>query len=150
MRILEDREPADFSRYFELLRLEWPREWPVPTDETIRAEMEKSYDAGSDVVKYLEDEGRILGWYRYTRWPRDGEQTDIAHTLDIAVVAECQGRGYGSILLEDMKDDCRKRGYRILMSRTMLSNPQSIGFHGRTGFKEASRQADSIIWEIGL
>jgi GNAT superfamily N-acetyltransferase len=148
MTIIADPPPVDFSPYLPLIRLEWPAEWPEPSEALMLEETLKSYDAEADVVRRLVDEGRLVGWYRFTRWPREGGGG--AHCLDIAVLPEYQGRGAAILLFEDMVAQCRERGYRSLLSRTMLSNARSAGFHRKMGFVLSTRLEDSIVWELAI
>jgi L-amino acid N-acyltransferase YncA len=148
--LLEAEKPVDFARLLDLIRAEWPAEWGNPDDDGMLAEMAKSYDASTDIVKCLVDGDRTVGWYRYSKWPRDDLDGHGAHTLDIAVLPERQGEGLGRLLMEDLVADCRRRGFATLMSRTFESNLASIGLHRATGFREAFRKGDSIIWELEL
>jgi GNAT superfamily N-acetyltransferase len=164
VKIVEERKAPDFGSLIDLFRDEWPLELGAVTDIEKVEEMEKNYDPATDTIKYLIDGGRKIGWYRYTKWPRnatsggvardatpgDAAPTDTAHTLDIGVLPECRGKGYGALLLKEMITDCSKRGFKKLMSRTVFGNTSSIRLHEACGFKESFRTGDSIIWEISL
>jgi L-amino acid N-acyltransferase YncA len=150
MVLVEEASPVSFVQFLDLIRAEWPPEWGCPSDGEMLAEMDKSFDPGTDVVKRLVDKGRIIGWYRYSKWPREGGDGRSAHTLDIAVLPEFQGQGLGKTLMDDLIADCRARGYAKLMSRTFENNLQSIGLHKATGFSEAFRKDSSIVWELTL
>jgi phosphinothricin acetyltransferase len=150
MEILEAGGDFSFAGIAELIEAEWPRQWKAASRDEMVAEIEASADARYDVNKLLVDGDRIVGWYRYSRWPREESNLQGAHTLDIAVLPGLQGRGYGAMLMRDLVEDCRSRGYRKLMSRTFFDNAASIALHKRTGFAEAFRTEDSIVWEIAL
>jgi L-amino acid N-acyltransferase YncA len=150
MELIEREGAFPFAEILELIKAEWPSQWKAATDAQMLAEMEGSSDARFDVNKLLLDGERIVGWYRYSRWPREESNLEDAHTLDIAISPGLQGRGYGSMLMSDMLGDCRGRGYRKLMSRTFLDNAASIALHRKSGFSEAFRTEDSIVWERRL
>ena len=143
---------ADFSfaSIAALIAAEWPSQWPATDEAGMLSEIEKSSDPRYDVNKLLVEGGRVIGWYRYSRWPREESNLTEAHSLDIAILPESRGRGYGELLMRDLISDCRERGYRKLMSRTFLDNGPSISLHAKIGFAEAFRTADSIVWTLNL
>lgn len=149
MEIVREDGIPDFSRLLSLIKIAWPVELGDHSDEVILSEMEKSYNKDTDVIKYLVENGERIGWYRYTRM-KDDDGSFFAHTLDIGILPERQGMGLGRLLMNDMIDSSRKAGFKKLMSRTMESNAQSIGFHKATGFSEAFRKGTSIVWELSL
>lgn len=150
LEIVEQEGRMDFSSLMDLIRAIWPREWGSPTEAEMLAEYEKSHDPEYDIDKFAFLEHKRIGWYRYSRWPREKANHDTAHTLDIVVLPEYQGKGYGKALMRDMIEDCRNRGYKKLMSRTIVGNTQSIALHESTGFKEAFRKGSDIVWELIL
>lgn len=109
--------------------------------------MEKSHNEKTDTVKYLVDQNKIIGWYRYSLWPRGKEETTTAHTLDIAILPSYQKQGLGTFLMKDMIKDCKNKGIKKLLSRSFKNNPGSIRLHQSLGFTEHLRTEDSIVWE---
>ena len=150
MDIIDTGADFDFGKVVELIKAEWPPQWKAVTEAEMVAEIEGSADRRHDVNRLLVEGDRILGWYRYSRWPREESNRTDAHTLDIAVLPEMQGRGYGELLMRDLVEDCRRRGYRKLMSRTFFDNARSIALHAKVGFAEAFRTEDSIVWSLSL
>jgi len=148
--IVEAGGEVDFRGMLDFILAEWPPQFgDVPNERKVE-EFEKSADAAYDVNKFLVADGARVGWYRYSRWPRDPANLRDAHTLDIAVLQDRRGRGYGKLLMEDLIADCRRRGYKNLKSRTFFDNAVSIALHKSAGFREAFRTEDSIVWEIDL
>ena len=149
MEIILEGGQIDFVKLLPLIRIEWPEEFGDPTDENIIAEMQKSYNKENDVIKYLLEDGKLIGWYRYTSMKED-DGSDLAHSLDIAVLPEYHGQGLGKLLMKDMILSSKEDGNIKLMSRTMESNVQSIRLHKSMGFREAFRKGTSVVWEILL
>lgn len=147
MDIVSETGKVDFASIMSLLRAEWPKEWGEISDGKMIEEFEKSCDYRYDVNKYLRDDGNIIGWYRYSTWPREESNKENAHTLDIVIDEKYQGQGLGRKLMEDLLDDCRKRGFRKIMSRTIEGNASSFILHEKTGFEIAFKKGTDIVWE---
>lgn len=159
MEIVEFKGPVDFGEIIELLKEEWPSRWTLPSDEELVAEMRKSADPAFDVVKFLVEEGRTIGFSRWSPWPREAANREEAHTFDIAVAKNRRGMGFGRLLMEDMIEEARRKGYSRLRSRTFEDNAASIALHFAAGFGEAFRvppsaqrpnEGLSIVWELWL
>jgi len=149
IEIVEVKGKMDYSSILDLINAEWPREFGEVTDLEKTGEMENSSNE-LDMNKFLFIDNKRIGWYRYSRWPREETNHDFAHTFDIVVLPEYKGQGFGKLLMNDMIDDCRKKGFKNLKSRTFLNNEDSIRLHQKCGFKEAFKVNDSIVWEINL
>ena len=150
MEIIEETGKVNFASLIDLLREEWPKEWGTVSDEKIIEDFEKTADYQFDVNKYLSDNDKIIGWYRYSTWPREKGSIENAHTWDIVIDPKYQGRGLGKMMMEDMIFDCRKRGFKKLISRTIEGNYKSYKLHEQASFKIAFRKDIDIIWEIDL
>ncbi len=150
MEILVDNNNADLSKFFDLIKLELPDELRMLSDMDLLQEINKSFDSETDKIKYLNHDSNIIGWYRYSKWPRNEKDTKTVHALDIAIAKEYQGKGFGVLLFNDMIMECKLTGINKIISRTIKSNEQSYGLHKRIGFKELFVKNDSIIWEIEI
>ena len=150
MEIIEETGKVNFASIIDLLREEWPKEWGIISDEGIIEDFEKTADYQFDVNKYLSDNDKIIGWYRYSAWPQEKENNENAHTWDIVINPNYQGRGLGKMLMDDLILDCRKRGFKKLMSRTIEGNFKSYKLHEQAGYKIASKNGMDIVWEIDL
>ena len=91
--------------------------------------MEKSHNEKTDTVKYLVDQNKIIGWYRYSLWPRGKEETTTAHTLDIAILPSYQKQGLGTFLMKDMIKDCKNKGIKKVTIQVQSStiNQNQVG-----------------------
>lgn len=150
LEIVEEAGRVDFASLIDLMRLEWPEDWGAASDERMLEVFEESSDPRFDVNKYLVADGRRVGWYRYTRWPRGSTTAETAHTLDIVLMCDHQGKGLGRMLMDDLISDCRDRGYRKLLSRTIEGNLKSNALHRSAGFRESFRNGSDIVWELSL
>jgi len=138
----------DYSEIIELINAEWPREFGGKTDDEKIGEMVRSHQVQTDTVKYLIEEQKIIGFYRYTLWPRKNPDSDKAHTMDIAVIPARQNQGLGIMLMTDLIKDCREKDFNQLLSRSMRNNPGSIRLHQSLDFTVYLETEDSIVWEI--
>jgi len=150
MEIIEETGKINFSTIIDLIKEEWPKEWGILSDQEMIRELEKSSNTEFDVNKYLYEDGKIIGWYRYSAWPRKENNKENAHALDIVINHKYQGKGLGKMLMEDLILDCKRRGFKKLMSRTIEGNSQSYKLHVRNGFKISFRKGTSIVWEINF
>lgn len=155
MEIREVHGLPDYQEILPLLEEEW-KQWPQGSEHSNDSESEivkkmtDSHLVHADVTKFLIEDNKIIGFYRYTRLPRDSEETRVAHTLDIAILPGNQKRGLGSMLLQDMIDDSRSRNFETLQSRTSRSNQASIALHRKLGFRLLFEKEDSCVWELAL
>jgi len=140
----------DYGSIIELINAEWPAEFGDKTDMEKIADMNESHNTEKDCVKYLYENNVVIGFYRYSLWPRDARETDAAHTYDIAVLPSRQQQGFGMMLMTDMIESCRSQGLSRLLSRTFKNNTASIALHKKCGFHEHMTTEDSIVWEISL
>jgi len=150
MEIKEENEIPKYQELIDLINAAWPDEFGEKNDEEKIEEMEKSHNEKTDTVKYLVDQNKIIGWYRYSLWPRDQEETTIAHIFDIAILPSYQKQGLGTFLMKDIIKDCKKKGIKELLSRSFKNNTGSIRLHQSLGFTEHLRTEDSIVWEYSI
>ena len=110
--------------------------------------MEESHNDKTDTIKYLLDGNVIIGFYRYSKWPREKENTNTVHLFDISILPERQKQGLGTLLLKDMIKDCNVKGFTKILSRTYKYNIGSIQLHKSLGFSQYLETDDSFVWEI--
>jgi L-amino acid N-acyltransferase YncA len=150
MEIIEIAGRIDFAKIIDLIKEEWPKEWGESSEENMIIEFEKTSNYEYDINKFLYDNDKIIGWYRYSAWPREEKNKENAHTLDIVINPKYQGRGLGRMLMEDQIHDCRRRGFKKLMSRTIEGNISSYKLHEKNGFNISFRKGTDIVWELNL
>jgi len=148
MEIKEIKGVPDYSKIINLINAEWPSEFGNVDDKEKIKEMIKSHNEVTDRTKYLIDNENIIGFYRYSIWPRDKKNSKTAHTFDIAIDPRYQKRGLGSLLMKDMINDCKLRGMEKLLSRSFKSNQASIKLHKSLKFSLHLETDDSYVWEI--
>ncbi len=82
---------------------------------------------------------------------------DEAHLLNLAVHPWRQGAGIGRCLLEDVVEDCRRRGARVLFLEVRMGNRPARRLYTRFGFREIGVRRgyygpgqDAIVMELRL
>lgn len=89
-----------------------------------------------DQAWVLEDAGRIVGVLVL-------EQTTSGFLLDnIAVLPECQGKGYGRQLMEFAEAEARRRGFGEIHLYTHELMTENIALYLRVGFIETRRVSE--------
>lgn len=124
----------NYSEIIDLINAEWTAEFGEASDEEKIAKMDNHHNEKTDTVKYLYENGKIIGFYRYSLWPRDDEKTKQAHTLDISLLPQYQ----------------RDNGIEILLSRSFKSNEGSIRLHKKMRFQLHLETDDSFVWKLSL
>lgn len=150
MKIIEVKGIPDFSQIIDLINAEWPMEYGKADDAEKIRKMLESHNLETDTTKYLIEEEKIIGFYRYSLWPREEPSTKTAHSYDISVSPDFQKKGLGTLLMKDMIEDCRKKGLEKLLSRSFKTNQASIKLHEATGFSLHLETEDSLVWEIDI
>lgn len=150
MKIVTIQGKPDFSGILDLINTIWPAEFGPASDSEKIDKMNSSHNEATDCVKYLYDEDRIVGFYRYSLWPRDAKEHTMIHLIDIAIHPEKQKKGLGSLLLKDLIEECKEKGFEKILSRTFKTNEGSIRFHKSAGFTIHMETDDSVVWELLL
>ena len=105
MKIEEVKGIPDYAEILDLINAEWPAEFGESTDREKIRHMQEHHNPATDTVKYLREGGEVVGFYRYSRWPRANPHSRSAHLLDIVVLPSQQGRGLGRELMTDLIRD---------------------------------------------
>jgi acetyltransferase len=84
-------------------------------------------------------EGQFVAVGRYAP-DSDGETAEFA----LVVADAWQGRGLGRRLLERLRDEARKAGYKALYGHIMEANHEMLDLAGRLGFKHESREGADV------
>lgn len=150
MEIIDVEGRPDFTQLIELIKLEWPVEFGDVSEDEMIKEMEKSYNPDTDSVKYLIENEEIIGYYRYSLWPREDKDTKTVHTYDISIISTRQKQGLGKMLMRDMIEECKNKGYEKILSRTFKTNSGSIQLHKSMDFHLHLETDDSYVWEFNL
>lgn len=150
MEIKKINGVPDFASIINLINTEWPPEFGEKTDNEKISEMIKNFNSDTDTVKYLYKQNMVIGFYRFSSWPRDSEQTNTAHIMDIAILPSYQKKGLGTLLMNDLISECRKSGFNTILSRTFRHNRESIKLHQSCGCSIRLETEDSIVWELNI
>jgi ribosomal protein S18 acetylase RimI-like enzyme len=147
MDIKEIEGLPDYAALLDLIKAEWPPEFGDATDEEKISQMIESHNLNTDTTKLLYEKSDIIGFSRYSLWPRD-KKTSEAHIFDVAILPSLQKKGLGSLLMKDMISDCKNKEITKLLSRSFKNNPGSIKLHQKHNFTVSFRTDDSIVWEL--
>ncbi len=110
--------------------------------------------------RVAELDGKILGYaYASSYRPRSGYRFAVENTIYVANNA--RGKGVGRMLLEDLVEGCRAKGYKQMIAVIGDSNNHpSIDFHSCMGFEQVGliksigfkfgRWMDSVIMQRSL
>ena len=79
---------------------------------------------------YRMDDGDTLVGAATVRW-----HTDPCEIMELAIVAERQGRGLGKQLVQWLLDEGHRRGKRAIRVGTANSSISNIAFYQKTGFR---------------
>ena len=148
MTIVDAEGDIDFSQFVGLLRALWPPEFGQASDHDLLADMERSYDPSVDAVKLLRNGDHIIGFGRYSLWPRNEQHPTMAHIMDLVVRKDYQHHGFGRKLMETMIQECKQRNLHPIFSRTLCTNNPIVGLHRVLGFQEFRRANDWILWRL--
>ena len=140
----------NYAEIVDLINAEWPPEFGEKSEQEKIEQMQEHHNLDTDTVKYLLDGHGVIGFYRYSRWPREDPLSRAAHLLDIAVLPSYQGRGLGKMLMKDLIRDCAAKGIERIFSRSFKSNQPSIRLHRSLSFKKHRITDDSIVWELSV
>jgi len=79
--------------------------------------------------------GIVVGWASLSAWSGRCAYDKAAET-SVYIQQKHRGRGYSTVLYEDLIARARALGYRVLIARLALPNPASERLHERVGFTD--------------
>ena len=84
-----------------------------------------------------EHDGAVVGYAYVHLWK---ERAAYCHTAETTIYLSsvCKHHGIGKSLMSRLIEECRKRGFRMLIACITAENKESIAFHSSLGFAEAS------------
>jgi acetyltransferase len=95
------------------------------------------YDRELALVALLDGEFVAVGRYAPNA---DGETAEFA----LVVADQWQGRGLGRILLQRLREEARKAGYKALYGNIMEANHDMLDLARRLGFTQESRDGADV------
>ncbi len=72
----------------------------------------------------------------------------IGEVKRMAVHPECQGKGYGRLLLDHIINEAKQKSLRILRLDTMKSYEKALNLYRSAGFYEIGRYNDNCVAEV--
>lgn len=85
----------------------------------------------------LELDGELVGYAYASKWrSRFGYRFSLECSVYLA--PDATGKGYGSLLLQQLLADIRQKGYHTVMAGIALPNAESVALHEKFGFKKAA------------
>ncbi len=148
MEIIELKTKPDFILLIKLIHRGLPEEIRNLSEKSILSIYQEHYNNDIDHIYLLEENSIIIGWYRFSRWPREDESTTEVHLFDIAVNENFEGKGFGKLLLKHCKSTCKKMGFNKLYSSIEKSNVTSIHLHESIGFGKEFIHENQQIYSI--
>lgn len=78
-------------------------------------------------------EGKVIGFYKTTRYP--GRCNHVAYIGSLAINPEYQGRGLAKAMMKEVIDELQSNGIKRIELIVESDNPKAIRFYERLGFK---------------
>jgi ribosomal-protein-alanine N-acetyltransferase len=111
----------DLDKVYEIERCLFPNPWP-------RYFFEEDLQSSNTIAFVVENDGEIIGYSL-------GSCADIRlHITNIAVVAGCQRRGIGQILLREMESVAIERGCTFAYLEVRMNNTAALGMYKNAGY----------------
>ena len=109
------------------------------TEPLTTAQMQMRIKEISSEVPYFvaDEDGVIIGYAYAHRWK---ERAAYNKTLETTIYLDTNHRhhGVGKQLMSHLTEECKRRGYRVLIACITEENTESLAFHKHLGFKQVS------------
>ncbi|MBB85736.1 GNAT family N-acetyltransferase [Abyssibacter sp.] len=109
--------------------------------------------------RVIERDGRVLGYAYAGLWRARAAYRFVAESA-IYLSEAARGQGLGTTLYQDLFEQLRARGMRMVMGVIALPHPASVAFHERLGFERQGvfpqvgykfdRWIDVGYWQLDL
>jgi RimJ/RimL family protein N-acetyltransferase len=132
---------SDESRYRRFLT-------PTPhlTDAQLRYLTEVDHDRHEALIAFAEETGEPVGVARYVRFPDDPLTAEPA----VTVVDHWQGRGVGTLLLDELSARARAAGVERFSATVLATNEPIIALLDHLGSAERHREGSVVQVEADL
>lgn len=121
--------PEDLDEVMRIETAIYPFPWS-------RGNFNDSLRAGYDAWRFVDDDGRMLG-YGVLMWA-----PDEVHLLNLSVAPAWQGRGLGERFLRCVADDVQRRGATALLLEVRPSNDKALRLYQRVGMQRIGLRRD--------
>jgi RimJ/RimL family protein N-acetyltransferase len=127
---------SDESRYRRFLS-------PTPrlTESQLRYLTEVDHDRHEAIIAFAEDTGEPVGVGRYVRFPDDPAEAEPA----VTVVDDWQGRGAGTLLLEELTRRAREAGVERFTATVLAQNEPIIAMLDHLDSGRAQTIEDGVM-----
>lgn len=110
------------------------------TQPLTAAQMEKriaDLSASNPYYVNVDDNGNVTGYCYVHPWK---ERAAYSGTMETTIYLKSgeEARGIGTALMKTLIEECRRRGYRILIACVTAENTGSVAFHKKLGFEQVS------------
>lgn len=110
------------------------------TQPLTAAQMEKriaDLSASNPYYVNVDDNGNVTGYCYVHPWK---ERAAYSGTMETTIYLKAgeEARGIGTALMKTLIEECRRRGYRILIACVTAENTGSVAFHKKLGFEQVS------------
>jgi len=109
----------------KLVRKSYDRE----IEKTFKSKLYDGYLEDSRAYRFI-DEGRLIG---YTELDNEAWHNRM-RISEILVLEEYRGEGYGTRVMDDIKELARREGFREIVLETETCNTNAIDFYLKNGF----------------
>lgn len=127
---------------------------------TVEQMRQRIADISSKYPYYVyENDGNVQGYAYVHQWK---ERAAYSKTLETTIYLDkdIKHQGVGTALMLHVIEDCKREGFRVLIACITGENSESIEFHKKLGFKQASmfhgvghkfgRQLDVVDMELHI
>lgn len=104
-------------------------------------DIDQDIEIDAEGVLVAELDGEVVGYITTTV----DEQTGIGRIPNLAVAADCQGRGVGKALINAALDRFRDEGMEYAKIETLATNEAGGSLYPKAGFKELVRQIHYVM-----
>lgn len=114
---------------------------PRLTESQLRYLTEVDHDRHEAIIAFAEETGEPVGVARYVRYPDDPTDAEPA----VTVVDDWQGRGLGTLLLEEISQRARAAGVRRFVATVLGTNRPMIALIEHLGGGATDRVGGGVI-----
>jgi L-amino acid N-acyltransferase YncA len=109
-------------------------------------EQEKWFEGhgSKNPILVAEQDGNIVGWAALSKYSTRCAYSGTAE-ISLYVKKECQGKGFGTKLMDAIIQEGEKAGLHTIIARITEGNKQSVHLHESVGFEYIG-----IMKEVGL
>ncbi len=132
--ILRDYRPEDFVRLCEIDRLCFPPGIAYTTEEMrLYLGDRRAFTIVAEGPQ-REIVGFLIARLEIGRLPSERTSVRVGHLVTIDVLPDWQGRGIGSLLLQEAERRLRQAGARAIVLETAVDNVRAIRFYTKHGY----------------